>query len=253
MKKNGLKGLFEETKLLLRSIPSLVVATYIVAIILMNLLANKMVPLPVEYVVVDCGFFLSWMVFLTMDIITRRFGPRAANILSVVALFCNLIMALLFFGISKLPGEWSTSYVDGSETIINSAIDGTFGGTWYVLLGSSVAFLVSSLVNNFTNHFIGRKIDTGNRKNFGTYAIRSYVSTFIGQFVDNIVFALIVSHVFFGLSLLQCVLCAFTGAICELLCEVIFSPIGYRITNDWEKNDVGKQYIDLYVKKIAQK
>ena len=245
MKKFSLKGLFEEITLLLRSIPSPVVASYIVAIITMNLLANKAVPLPFDYIVLDCGFFLSWMVFMTMDMVTRHFGPRAANLLSVVALLANLFMCGIFFGISKLPGEWSTSYVEGSEGVINTALDETFGGTWYVLLGSSVAFLVSALVNNFMNYMIGRKAES-KKKNFATFAFRSYVSTFIGQFVDNLVFALIVSHTFFGLTLFQCVLCAFTGAIMELLCEVIFSPFGYRVSQNWERDKVGAAYIEKY-------
>lgn len=247
MKKHSIKGVFEETRLLLRNIPSLVVASYVVAIISMNLLANKLVPLPFEYLVIDCGIFVSWMVFLTMDIVTRRFGPRASTLLSVVALLCNLFMCLLFLFCSKLPGIWGESYVEGSEAIINAALDNTFGGTWYVLLGSSVAFLASAVVNNFTNYFIGTKISE--KKGFLHFATRSYISTFIGQFTDNLVFALIVSHNFFGLSLLQCVICAFTGAIVELLCEVVFSPLGYRITSEWQKDNVGAAYIDKYFKK----
>ncbi|MCQ2493613.1 MAG: VUT family protein [Lachnospiraceae bacterium] len=245
MKNSGSKGLLKEITLLLRSIPSPVVASYIVAIITMNLLANKAVPLPFEYIVLDCGFFLSWMVFMTMDMVTRHFGPRAANLLSVIALLANLFMCGIFFGISKLPGEWSASYVEGSEAVINTALDSTFGGTWYVLMGSSIAFLVSAIVNNFMNYLIGLKAES-KKKNFATFAFRSYVSTFIGQFVDNLVFALIVSHTFFGLTLLQCVLCALTGAVMELLCEVIFSPIGYKVSQGWEKDKIGAEYIALY-------
>ena len=248
MKKNSFKGLLKEAQVALRSIPSPVVAAYVVAVISMNLLANKLVPLPVDFVVIDCGIFLSWMAFLTMDIVTRHFGPRAATILSAFALITNLVTCLIFFGCSRLPGIWGESYVEGSEAIINSALDNTFGGAWYVLLGSSIAFFSSSVVNNLLNYAIGKKVDDkkSGKRNFGTYAVRSYVSTFIGQFVDNLVFALIVSHVFFDLSLAQCFFCAFTGAIVELLCEVVFSPIGYRITLNWEKDNVGKEYKDAY-------
>ena len=75
--------------------------------------------------------------------------------------------------------------------------------------------------------------------------MRTYISTAIGQFVDNLVFALIVSHTFFGWSLLQCITCAITGAIVELLLEVIFSPVGYRVCKQWEKEHVGQNYIDF--------
>ena len=67
-------------------------------------------------------------------------------------------------------------------------------------------------------------------RGFGAFALRSYVSTFIGQFADNLIFALIVSKLFFGWTLLQCFTCALTGAAAELLFEVVFSPLGYRIS-----------------------
>ena len=76
------------------------------------------------------------------------------------------------------------------------------------------------------------------------YCTRTYVSTAIGQFIDNMLFALIVSLSFFGWSITQCITCALTGAVVELLCEVIFSPIGYRVTKKWESEKVGQQYLE---------
>ena len=42
----------------------------------------------------------------------------------------------------------------------------------------------------------------------------------------------------------QCLMCSLTGAVIELIFEVIFSPIGYKITQRWKANGVGKEYID---------
>ncbi|MBQ6586837.1 MAG: VUT family protein [Coriobacteriales bacterium] len=163
-----------------------------------------------------------------MDILTHCYGPKATTLLSFAALGLNLMMALVFFIATCIPGVWSQSFVEGSEGVINMALDATFAGTWYIILGSSVAFMTSAALNNFLNHGIGKRLKRG--RSFGTFALRSYTSTFIGQFVDNLVFALIVSHVFFGWTLLQCVTCALTGGIVELLCEVLFSPLGYRLS-----------------------
>ena len=246
MKFSNVRRLAKETKILLRSVPSIVVAAYIVAVVSMNLLANKLVPTNVDFLVIDCGIFVSWAIFLTMDIVTRHFGPRAATILSIAALLFNLAVALLFFGCAHLRGIWSESYVEGSEAVINTALDNTLSGNWFIVFGSSAAFLVSAFVNNFLNFFIGKGVEgKSGRKNFGTFAVRSYASTFIGQFTDNIVFALIVSHTLFGLSLLQCFICAVTGALVELLCEVVFSPVGYAITRNWEKEGVGREYFEF--------
>ena len=79
---------------------------------------------------------------------------------------------------------------------------------------------------------------------FKTFAIRSYISTGIGQFVDNFCFALIVSHVFFGWTMLQCITCSLTGMVLELLFEVVFSPLGYKICQKWKAENVGQLYFD---------
>ena len=56
---------------------------------------------------------------------------------------------------------------------------------------------------------------------------------------------MLVSYVFFGWTMVQVIICSLTGAFFELLCEVILSPIGYRIVTRWEKEKVGKEYLDL--------
>jgi uncharacterized PurR-regulated membrane protein YhhQ (DUF165 family) len=131
-----------------------------------------------------------------------------------------------------------------------SAFDEIFGGTWFVLLGSTVAFLTSAAINNILNHTIGKCF----RKNADgklAYAMRTYVSTFIGQFLDNFMFSIIVFVFFapifwdgFCWTLIQCATCALTGAVAELLMEIIFSPIGYRITKKWQNENIGREYFD---------
>lgn len=233
-----------EIKILLRSVPSTILTLFAVSVIAMNLLANKSVNLPVDWLALDCGIIISWVSFLSMDIITKHFGPKAATQVSIVAVFFNLMICIIFFIAGSIPGIWGESYVEGSETIINSALDHTFSGTWYVLLGSTTAFIISAVVNNFLNYLIGKLINK-NSDSFLVYAVRTYISTAVGQFADNLVFALIVSHIFFGWSMLQCITCSVTGMIVELLCEVIFSPIGFSVCKKWKKDNVGKEYFEL--------
>lgn len=233
-----------EIKILLRSVPSTILTLFAVSVIAMNLLANKSVNLPVDWLALDCGIIVSWVSFLSMDIITKHFGPKAATQVSIVAVLFNLMICIIFFIAGSIPGIWGESYVEGSETIINSALDHTFSGTWYVLLGSTTAFIISAVVNNFLNYLIGKLINK-NSDSFLVYAVRTYISTVVGQFADNLVFALIVSHIFFGWSMLQCITCSVTGMIVELLCEVIFSPIGFSVCKKWKKDNVGKEYFEL--------
>lgn len=240
-----------EAVLLFRSIPSLLLSLFIASVIAMNLLANKSISLPVSWLALDCGIAVSWISFFSMDVITKHFGPKAATEASFAAAAVNLLFCLFFFVSSKIPGVWGESYVEGCEAVLNGALDNTFGGTWYVLLGSTTAFTVSAVVNNFINYAVGR-LFKNNPDGFVAYACRTYVSTAVGQFADNIVFALIVSHVFFGWSILQCVTCAAAGMAAELLCEAVFSPLGYRLVVSWKAQNVGESYFE-YIRARKEK
>ena len=229
----------EDYRILLRSIPATVVTLFVVSVICMNLLANKTL-LQLPWIALDGGILISWLSFMCMDIITKHFGPKASNRISVLACGINLLTCAIFFIASAIPSNAGDF----------SAFDGIFGGTWFILLGSTVAFLASAVLNNTLNWLIGRMI---RRKPDGklAYALRTYVSTFIGQFFDNFLFSIIVFVIFapifwdgFSWTVLQCAMCALTGAVAELIMEIIFSPIGYRITKRWREGQVGKAYLD---------
>lgn len=239
--KKRIKEEFIEFKLLLKSVPALTITLFILSVFSMNLLANKSINLSVSWLALDTGIIVSWFAFLTMDILTKHFGPKAATQISILAIFINLIFCLLLFLGSLIPGVWGESFVDGSENIINNALNHTFGGTWYVLLGSTIAFIVSAIVNNFSNWGIG-KIFKKNPNGFANYVLRTYISTSLGQFIDNLTFSLIVSYVFFGWSFIQCITCSLTGMLVELLCEICFSYFGFQICNKWKKEELGKEY-----------
>ena len=232
--------LYTEIKILLRSIPATVVTLFAISVVCMNLLANKTL-LQLDWIALDGGILISWLSFMCMDIITKHFGPRASTIISIHAVVINLLTCLIFFAASAIPSS-ANDY---------TAFDSIFGGTWFVLAGSTVAFLASALINNLLNHTIGKCFHR-NPDGKLAFAMRSYVSTFIGQFLDNFIFSLIVFVYFapifwdgFSWTVLQCATCALTGAVAELIMEILFSPIGYRITKKWRADNVGKDYFEF--------
>ena len=241
--KNYILNEKNETEVLLRCIPASIVTLFVVSVICMNLLANKTL-LQLDWIALDGGILISWLSFMCMDVITKHFGPKASNKISLLAVMINLLTCVIFFVASIIPSN-ANDY---------SAFDNIFGGTWFILFGSTVAFLSSALINNFLNWSIGKMF----RKNPDgklAFAMQSYISTFIGQFLDNFIFSVIVFVGFapifwngFSWSILQCVMCALTGAVAELIMEIAFSPFGYRIVTNWKKNDVGKEYIEYITK-----
>jgi uncharacterized integral membrane protein (TIGR00697 family) len=240
MTNNTIKKEYTNVKMLLRAIPSVVVAFFAVSVVCMNILANKTI-VQTDWIALDGGIAVSWLSFLCMDIITKYFGPKASNITAILATIINLLVCLIFFAVSIIPST-ADDY---------TALDGILGGTWFILLGSTVAFIASAFINNLLNWLIGKCF----RKNPNgklAFIASSYISTFIGQFADNIIFAVIVFVFFapifwdgFHWTLIQCVTCALTGAVAELLMEVLFSPIGYRITKKWREDNVGKEYFEF--------
>ncbi len=145
------KAFFSEARLLLSSVPPLTFALFLLSVFAMNLLANKSIDLPVGWLALDCGIVVSWVAFLCMDVLTKHFGPRAATIVSVAAIGCNLLACLILYLASLVPGTWGAFFDFGEQPVVNDALDSTFGGTWYVLLGSTVAFISSAVINNFSN------------------------------------------------------------------------------------------------------
>lgn len=242
--KQKIKSGFIHFGILLKSVPALTFSLFVLSVFAMNLLANKSINMPqqLNWLALDCGIIVSWVAFLSMDMLTKHFGPKAATQLSLLALAINLFACLLMFAVSKIGGTWGAFFDFGEADVVNDALDATFGGTWYVVLGSALAFAASAAVNNFSNWGIGKLFR--NPDGFGAYICRTYASTAIGQFVDNLIFALVVSHSFFGWSLLQCFTCAATGMLAELLCEAVFAPIGYRVCKRWRTAGVGQAYFD---------
>ncbi len=239
MIKKYLQNEIKETSMLLRCIPASVVTLFVVSVICMNLLANKTL-LQLNWIALDGGILISWLSFMCMDIITKHFGPKASNKISVLAAVINLLTCLIFFVASIIPSN-ASDY---------TAFDRIFGGTWFILFGSTVAFLLSAVINNMLNWTIGMAFKK-NPEGKLAFAMQSYISTFIGQFFDNFIFSVIVFVWFapmfwdgFCWTVLQCAMCAITGAVAELIMEIIFSPIGYRIVTRWRKTSVGKEYLD---------
>ncbi|MBP5342320.1 VUT family protein [bacterium] len=231
---------FKMMAILLRSIPTIIVVLFVITLVSMNFLAQfTIVNLP--WLALNAGISISWLSFLSLDIVSKHFGLRASNILSVIAMFLNLLFALIFLLVSK---------------ILNiEELDLILGGQWSILLASSLAFLLSALTNNYANVFIGKKIKS-NPDSAKAFMIRSYISTLLGQIIDNFMFVFLAFMVFSYIpgatpvhyTLLQCIGCSIACAFIELFIEIIFSPIGYKVSKKFKENNVGQEYNDLYNK-----
>lgn len=239
-----IKNKLNEYKLLLRSVPSTVLVIFVLSVIFMNLFGGREL-YNSEWLCLNNGIIFSWIPFICMDCICKRFGTKAAIKINIVAVIFEILVSIVFFIVSILPGTWSAAFSAESVeigAIINNSINSTFAGTWYVVFGSVVSMVLSGIVNAILNGKIGKHVND----RYTGFAARSLISTVVSQFVDNIVFATLVSYVLFGWSIKQVIVCSITSMIIEFILEAILTPIGYKISKTWEMENVGCGYIERY-------
>ena len=231
----------------LRSVPSLALALITVATVLMNILANKSI-INLPWLIQDAGILMSWVGFLVGDLLVKAFGSKNAIRVNLTCLGISLFISGLLAIVAVVPGEWSPVFDPtinpgdlGSN--INAAVNSVMGNVWYVILGSAVASAVGLVVNGLTQGLLIKKIETKHGDRYWGFFVASAASTMIGQIIDNMVFALLVSVKFFGWTWTQVMVCSLTGAIFELIIELVFSPLTYRISKNWKKNGIGTEWM----------
>lgn len=231
-----------------KKVPSWMIALSVVAVVLMNILANKGLYAN-GLLSLDSGFLISWIMFLVMDVVTQRYGGKASFAVTMFDVAIAASMALLMFGIAQIPAEWAGGWFYGPEAEV--ALNNVIGNSILVVAVSLFAFIVSSGVDILSNVTIGKwmrnskafKEQDGKRsvKGFFIYFTRAYTSTFLSQLVDNVVFQIIAYNFLFAwfyqttpgamLGDLAAqgtiIMGALIGAVAELVLELVFAPIGY--------------------------
>ncbi len=223
---------------LLRSVSPALTILFVATVIGMNFL-SRITVLSLPWLALNAGILVSWLSFLYMDIVTKHYGARAANRLSILAISANLTCCLVCLIVSRVCDY--------------PALDMVVGGQWSILLASTIAFVVSALTNNYTNIYIGRFFRS-NPDGKAAYAARSFISTFFSQILDNFIFVFLAFVVFPMIpgalqvhwTIAQCIGCSVACAGLELLSEMIFSPLGYCIVKRWKENGVGREYLAKY-------
>ena len=233
---NWFKNDWKETKVLFKCLPALPFAILCAALIAMNILANKTI-VNESWIALDAGITVSWISFLAGDMLVKRFGPKAAFKISIAGICVQLMaIGLLAFG-GALPWGTNAEPIVGFDSLFCSA------GLIWPLSAGTAAFIVAMLVDTLLNWAIFSRMR--DKKSFKSYAIASYASTAVGQFVDNFLFGLLFTYAAGYVEFSALWMFAAIGALVELICQIILSPVGYRIAETWRKNKVGQEYVDM--------
>lgn len=255
--KTWLRNDWEETKLLFRSIPALPFALLCAALIAMNYLANKGLitdETASNFISLDAGIIVSWIAFLAGDMLVKRFGAKAAIKVNLAAIGIQIVAVILLTIGAAIPG--SVDFGVGFQYGLDGAVDNTafssiFMAGFWPMLGGTLAFCLATVVDSVLSKFLLTRFK--DRTSFKAYAVASYASTALGQFLDNLFFALFFgmwqgwfahggNEVGYVISNLLCI--SGVGMVVELIGQAILSPVGYKMCQSWAKKGVGQLYID---------
>jgi len=237
-----LKNEIKVSKVLFRSVPGIVMSLYLLSIVLMNLLASVAI-VNTSWLALDAGIFVAFVGFLLMDMIVKRFGAKAAIRMTVLGFLVNVGTAILFTVVAFVAKASGQYYPLADYATLTQ---------WWIIGASATAFLVSGILDAVVHHVI-LKAFKKNKEGIVAHAASAWGSTFLGQFIDNLLFGLLFTFPasMIGLwgmtpmTLLALIGFALAGGVVELVCQVIFTPWGYKVAESWRAQKVGQEYLDL--------
>lgn len=232
------KSVLQDYKLLLNNVPTLMTMTFVIATIAMNNAAAKII-FTFSNTAFTGGFLISFVPFLAMDTVTKRMGARASIMLNILSAVFNALFVIFMAIVAAIPT--ATPYPEFNYI---------FSGVWFIVVASTIAFVVSGIVNSLLNSAIGKLFSKTSAAEFYS---RSFVSTFVGQAIDNFLFIFLTYTVFAPIfwkldpmPITTCIGTAIVGGLIELLLEVVFGPLGLLIVKRWEKEGIGHEYIEAH-------
>lgn len=183
---------------------------YCAGIIIQNILATKNIDITIF--TVTTGILVSPLVFIIQDIQTEIFGYKKAKKMIILGYVMNFF-AIMLYSLSILLPSSSTYTNQEAFTII-------LGTTPRIAIASFIAYIIGALINSK----VMEKLKTKHEKNL---FFRAISSTVVGQFIDNMLFAVIA---FIGILPTQAIISMIVGGtLFEVIYEIIFYPITKKL------------------------
>lgn len=183
---------------------------YCAGIIIQNILATKNIDITIF--TVTTGILVSPLVFIIQDIQTEVYGYKKAKKMIILGYLMNFI-AIMLYSFSIL--------IPSSSTYTNQAAFTTILGTTpRIAVASFIAYMIGALINS-------KVMENMKIKHEKNLFFRAISSTVVGQFIDNMLFAVIA---FIGILPTQAIISMIVGGtLFEIIYEVIFYPITKKL------------------------
>ncbi|MCX8015730.1 MAG: queuosine precursor transporter [Patescibacteria group bacterium] len=186
----------------------------------------------------DGGTILFPLAYILGDIFTEVYGYKRMRRVIWLGFGTNILMALIFMIVAKLPPA------EGWEN--QKAYEAILGWVPRIVLASIVAYWIGEFVNSFI--LAKMKIFTKGRYLWS----RTISSTLVAEFLDSLIFCLIA---FFGkipLGLLLTII--ISNYIFKVSVEILFTPLTYLAANFLKKKekvdtfDIGTHFSPFKIK-----
>lgn len=202
----------------------IVLGIFIAVLLISNVSSAKIIQLgPFNF---DGGTILFPLAYIFGDILTEVYGYKKSRRIIWLGFFANLLMAVIFILVGKLPAATGWENQAAYQLIL--------GWVPRIVLASLMAYWAGS----FSNSYILAKIKILTQGKW--LFIRTIGSTIIGQAVDTLLFCLIAFWGQIPIDLLWMVI--ISNYIFKVSIEIIFTPLTYWVVNFLKK----KEGIDTY-------
>ena len=183
---------------------------YCAGIIIQNILATKNIDITIF--TVTTGILVSPLVFIIQDIQTEIFGYKKAKKMIILGYLMNFIAIMLYTFSISIPSSSTYTNQEAFTTIL--------GTTPRIAIASFIAYMIGALINSK----VIEKLKNKHEKNL---FFRAISSTVVGQFIDNMLFAVIA---FIGILPTQAIISMIVGGtLFEIIYEIIFYPITKKL------------------------
>lgn len=193
-----------------QGIYEIITALFVAMVLIMNTVASRVWKLPGDYVV-SSAIIMAIFSMVVGDILAEVYTKKQVKKVILLGFIANFIMSSYYTIVNGLP------IVPGTETMVN-AFQITLGTTFRIFFASLSGYLVSQFANAGVMFFMKERA-----KNGKGYHIRAFISTVIGQVLDNGLFLFIAFlgilpiEVILGMLLLQTTF--------EIIVETFMLPI----------------------------
>lgn len=207
----------------------IIVAVFAASLLISNLAATKLIQFKDINIIVDGGAILFPLVYILGDVLTEVYGFKYAR-RAIWTGFGVMLLAILCFTIVR--------YMPAADVYKDqAAFEAVLGFFPRIVVASLVAYLVGEFLNSYV--LAKLKLKTQGKKLW----LRLIGSTFVGQFFDTVVFAVIAFGGILGFN--EMVGFIAVGWLFKTAVEIVMLPVTYRVVNFLKK----KEKVDTYDKK----